>query len=284
MMSASLAAVADRLTCVCCGGGIDVAAEPLRCRSCDTIFEVIGGVPIMLRPEQRGRLQGLERKKRKPAEGVAAALKRALNPPSPSFDIGHGLDRALARYPAGAAILDVGSGTRRLRADVVNVEIDLFDHVDVVADGSRLPFANDTFDLVISQAVLEHVPRPREAVRDMVRVLKPGGDIYVEIPFMQGFHADPHDYQRYTLSGLDVLLEGVRRQESGVAIGPSSALAWMLREYVPLCAPAAIRTPVAVAAAWATTPLKYLDRLVGRRPGAHRIAAGLYFLGTKPAE
>jgi SAM-dependent methyltransferase len=281
-MTPALAAVADKLTCVCCGSRIDVSAEPLKCTSCQVTFETSAGVPIMLRPEERGRLRGLERKKRTGGGGIIAGVKRVLNPPSPSFDMGR-LDHVLSQFPPGAAILDVGSGTRRLRADVVNVEIDLFDHVDVVANGSRLPFAADTFDLVISQAVLEHVPHPNEVVRDMARVLRPGGQIYVEIPFMQGFHADPHDYQRYTLSGLDVLLNGMTKLDAGVAIGPSSALAWMLREYVPLCVPAVVRTPVAVAAAWATTPLKYLDKLVGRQPAAHRIAAGLYYIGKKPA-
>ena len=39
----------------------------------------------------------------------------------------------------------------------------------------------------------------------MFRVLKPGGYIYSEVPFLQGFHADPDDYQRYTLQGLKIL-------------------------------------------------------------------------------
>ena len=55
----------------------------------------------------------------------------------------------------------------------------------------------------------------------------------------------------------------------------------MLREYLPLWAPRFLRTPVAVAGAWLTTPIKYLDRFVANRPDAHRIAAGLYFIGRK---
>jgi ubiquinone/menaquinone biosynthesis C-methylase UbiE len=44
-----------------------------------------------------------------------------------------------------------------------------------VGDGQALPFATDTFDVLISCECLEHVPRPGEMTREMHRVLKPGG-------------------------------------------------------------------------------------------------------------
>jgi SAM-dependent methyltransferase len=181
----------------------------------------------------------------------------------------------------GSLILEIGSGVRRLRADVVNLDIHLYPNVDIVADAAAVPFADATFDLVICDAVLEHVADPQRVVTEMVRVLTRGGSLYVDVPFLQGFHPHPIDYQRYTLSGLRALLADFEPIASGVSVGPSSALAWVLREYLPLWAPRRLRTPVAVAGAWVTTPLKYLDTIVGHRPGAEKIAAGLYFWGRK---
>ena len=42
----------------------------------------------------------------------------------------------------------------------------------------------------------------KKVVSEMLRVLKPGGELYCSIPFIFGFHASPHDYQRYTVEGF----------------------------------------------------------------------------------
>jgi len=273
----------ERLSCVVCGARVVVHPDSVRCGSCATVFECVNGVPVMVAPEERAHLRGVPQKKALGTASVKARWKRRCTPPSPSEYLpGHlGAAQALAAWPLGSAILEVGSGVRRIRDDVLNLEIDLFENVDIVANATRLPFLDETFDLVICEAVLEHVPNPQAIVSEIIRVLRPGGQVYVEVPFLQGFHADPHDYQRYTLPGLRTLLAGLEPIREGVALGPSSALAWMLREYLILFAPDALRTPVAVASGWLTTPVKYLDRLVGRRPGAERIAASMYFWGLK---
>ncbi len=48
-------------------------------------------------------------------------------------------------------------------------------HVLVQADACRLPFASDTFDVVYARALLHHLPEPLLGVREIARVLKPGG-------------------------------------------------------------------------------------------------------------
>jgi len=281
--SARLEKVRERLACVVCGARVALHPDGVRCNSCATVFERVNGVPVMVAPEERAHLHGVPQKKATGAGSLKARLKRRCTPPSPSEALpGHsGVAQALAVWPPGSAILEVGSGVRRVRDDVLNLEIDLFENVDIVANAARMPFLDETFDLVICEAVLEHVPNPQAIVSEIIRVLRPGGHVYVEVPFLQGFHADPHDYQRYTLPGLRTLLAGFEPVRDGVALGPSSALAWMLREYLTLFAPRAVRTPVAVASAWLTTPVKYLDRFVGRRPGAERIASSMYFWGSK---
>lgn len=50
------------------------------------------------------------------------------------------------------------------------------------SDITRIPFADDLFDLVICSEVLEHVPDQDRAILEIVRVLKPGGDLVVSVP------------------------------------------------------------------------------------------------------
>jgi SAM-dependent methyltransferase len=86
---------------------------------------------------------------------------------------GHlGAAQALAAWPLGSAILEVGSGVRRVRDDVLNLEIDLFENVDIVANAARMPFLDETFDLVICDAVLEHVPNPQAIVSEIGRAAR----------------------------------------------------------------------------------------------------------------
>ncbi len=113
-------------------------------------------------------------------------------------------------------ILNVGSGDqtglgaklwKHSSGQVVNIDIQDGDTVDVVGDTHDLPFVDNSFDSVIMQAVLEHLHTPEVAISEAFRVLKPGGFIYLEVPFLQGFHADPHDYFRFTQVGLNSILK-----------------------------------------------------------------------------
>ena len=146
-----------------------------------------------------------------------------------------------------------------------------------------MPFRSRSFDAVLATAVLEHVPRPQVVVREIRRVLRPRGIVYIEIPFLEGFHADPDDYQRLTFRGLDVLLRRFDMLEREVCVGPTSALVWILREYPgALFRSAPLALIAKYAAAWLVAPLCYLDYFVARRPGAFRIAAGLAVLAQRP--
>ena len=62
----------------------------------------------------------------------------------------------------------------------------------------RLPFGNEEFDTILLSDVLEHIPEPEKLWREMERILKPGGNIILNVPFFYKIHEAPHDYFRYT--------------------------------------------------------------------------------------
>lgn len=71
--------------------------------------------------------------------------------------------------------------------------------LDVVCDISKtLPFKDESFDTVILSDVLEHIPNPSDVMSELKRILKPGGYLLMNVPFMYWIHEQPHDYHRYT--------------------------------------------------------------------------------------
>lgn len=109
------------------------------------------------------------------------------------------LEAALGRSVAGARVLNVGCGTggfntlaRRAGADAwgVDASAEAAAIAGLREAGRRifcalaeaLPFRDGSFDVVYCYSTLEHVADARHAVREMVRVLKPGGRLYVHTP------------------------------------------------------------------------------------------------------
>lgn len=182
-------------------------------------------------------------------------------------------------------VVNIGSGNHRVAPHVINV--DMFDYpaVDVVADIHELPFRDSSIDGIMSVAVLEHVKNPQAVITEMYRVLKPGGKIYNLIPFMQPFHASPHDYQRYTLPGIRYLHRDFEIIESGVCGGPVSGFLWVFQEWIATLlsfGSIRLRNMLYLAVMLFTWPLKFLDLIFARLPTATNIASSFYVLGSKP--
>lgn len=73
---------------------------------------------------------------------------------------------------------------------------------DVIGSATDIPLADTSFDTVVSTEVLEHVPDPLKALREMYRVLKPGGYLILSTPMYWPRHEVPYDYFRYPYDGL----------------------------------------------------------------------------------
>jgi ubiquinone/menaquinone biosynthesis C-methylase UbiE len=75
---------------------------------------------------------------------------------------------------------------------------------DIVGDIHKLPLADNSVDAIICMSVLKHVEEPQQAVREMYRVLKPGGYCYIYVPFLFYYHPMPGyygDFYRFTVDG-----------------------------------------------------------------------------------
>lgn len=79
----------------------------------------------------------------------------------------------------------------------------------VRGDGQRLPFSDDSFDLVFSEYVFEHLPRPEAALREIDRVLAPGGSFVVLVPNPRHYYARIADRTPFWFHRLWFALQGI---------------------------------------------------------------------------
>jgi SAM-dependent methyltransferase len=147
------------------------------------------------------------------------------------------LDRLRGLLPADALVLVVGGGTVGNGAEVLYhdprlrvVAFDIFpsEHVQLVADAHQIPLESGSVDAVVIQAVLEHVLDPWRVVDEIHRVLRPGGLVYAETPFMQQVHAGAYDFTRFSDSGHRWLFRRFSEVDRGVVAGPGTALSWSI--------------------------------------------------------
>lgn len=133
-------------------------------------------------------------------------------------------------YRSEHRIVHIGGGPNRNHPLELNLNLFPMSNVDVVASAHALPFGDDSLDVVISAAVLEHVQDLDRTVDEMQRVLKPGGFVYIEIPFMQHYHTHDsygvkfEDYRRLTKRGLTEVFGFCTPLDVGVCVGPASTV------------------------------------------------------------
>jgi SAM-dependent methyltransferase len=143
-------------------------------------------------------------------------------------------------------VLDVGGGARASYSellhgstDIISVNIDAEIDPAVLADLAQpLPFRRDEFDTVICFNTLEHLADDQFALSEMVRVLKPGGWLYILVPFLYRVHGHPSDYHRHTAHGWNMMLRHAGLADDCQQIRPivwdPFSTAWSMVDVAPL--------------------------------------------------
>jgi SAM-dependent methyltransferase len=186
--------LADRLRCPDCGGPL-AGAEALGCRPCGAVYPVTDGIPQLI-----GRRSQLNLAEIATQDGNAEHYDdvRYHQPWSVAYHEDT-MDQLVELAPPRGLILDDGCGTGAF-LDFVRRRghaVDGYAGIDVSrgmlaragkriragdapellvqADASRLPFADASFDVVYARALLHHLPDPVQGLREIARVLRPGG-------------------------------------------------------------------------------------------------------------
>jgi SAM-dependent methyltransferase len=192
--------------------------------------------------------------------------------------------RFVSSFGPGAKLLNLGAGFRASPPGFVGVDREAYPGIGLVAELGALPLLDASVDGVLCEMVLEHVPAARRAIEEILRVLKPGGRLYVAVPFLWPFHASPHDYWRWTAAGLERDLASFERIDGGIAGGPTTTLVNVLHEWLAIVLSLNIEALYRVLFLLLMPllfPFKLLDHVVSRHRHAAKTAALVYFHGRR---
>jgi SAM-dependent methyltransferase len=183
-------------------------------------------------------------------------------------------------------VLVIGGGTIGLGAselynnssiELVGTDVYASPSTALVADAHKIPFEDGMFDGVWVQAVLEHVLDPATIADEIHRVLRRGGLIYAETPFMQQVHERAYDFSRFTQSGHRWLFKRFSEISAGPIGGAGVVLVWSIRYFCrALGAGDKLSLLITLPFFW----LRFLDRFAHGRAVADA-ASGFFFLGRR---
>lgn len=127
-----------------------------------------------------------------------------------------------ATVPGGSMLLDAGAGSHPYKrffehTKYESADFELFEDergkTTYVCDLTRIPVESDQYDFAIFIQVMEHLPQPALVLKELFRVLKPGGKVLYTGPLFFEEHLQPYDFYRYTQFGLRFLFK-----DAGLAV------------------------------------------------------------------
>jgi SAM-dependent methyltransferase len=278
----------DILECPDCGAGLVRARSEIACRGCGSVFSARDGI-LELRP---ARWRAHPARPATSTDDAGSAVQRFIAHVYARHNKSKSVRHALGEFwqlvdPNGFGV-NIGSGSSGEQAGAINLDIAPGPHVNVLGDAHRLPFRSGTLSWIVSQEVFEHLPDPFIAAAEVARVLRPGGTVYLQVPFIIGYHSIPHDYYRFTSRGLRFLVErsGLSVIAEGTAVGPGTSVYRILVELAAtLAAVVGGRSSYRLAKASSAVllaPVRLLDRLPVGDDSLSRIPAGFYIIAEKP--
>tara|TARA_X000000950_G_C13889798_1_gene650373 strand:+ start:267 stop:1196 length:930 start_codon:yes stop_codon:yes gene_type:complete len=275
----------------CKSSNLRYSSSKIQCVSCNSTYEYCGNHPVMVDFNK----SVLNKKEFFENSGNSFVKRRKVSIPK-KIKIFFSSDSYITRknikkiinllsvlYNPRILIIGggtVGNGIENIYLKYENIiSFDIYStkNITLIADSHSIPFKNSTFDLVIIQAVLEHVLEPNLVVSEIERVMKEDGLIYSETPFMQQVHEGAYDFTRFTESGHRYLFKNFDCINSGFTKGLGTSLVWSLAYFFKgIFRSQIIFQLTKVLFFW----LKYFDKLI---PNKYNIdgASGCYFLGKK---
>jgi len=148
----------------------------------------------------------------RPTEANAALIRPHLHPApaDPHYLVLGDLRNYLEQFRTDEAlqVLDYGAGHSPYRSLFPNAVYRRADCVNypgidyLLAEDDLVPESAESFDLVLSTQVAEHLANPARYFSEAFRLLKPGGRLIVTTHGIWEDHGVPHDFQRWTAAGL----------------------------------------------------------------------------------
>lgn len=117
---------------------------------------------------------------------------------------------------------------------------DLCDEVQRIEAALAPLLAGRRLGAIICAHLLEHLRRPWIAAGNLQAPLAPGGLLFVQVPWVQAFHAFPDDYWRFSLSGLMQLFDGLELVDAFWSGGSSDVACRLLSDGKPDYRPQAL--------------------------------------------
>jgi SAM-dependent methyltransferase len=148
---------------------------------------------------------------------VRASILKAVVEAKDQF---HGklLDVGAGSSPYEDLIMASGKVSKYIKLDFASSDYHQGHNLDLTWDGKSIPLDAQDIDTVFMTEVLEHVHKPGELLREVRRVLKPGGILFMTVPFTWPMHELPFDYHRFTPIALRAYLEEAGFDVKGIQL------------------------------------------------------------------